>query len=498
MKPRTAAIFHALYLTLVWAASLWVPLRQRAEWWKEWHAELWHVHRACGSESAVWWQRERVVVSFCLGAFHDAHGLRGHAVRRRIRRIPLATTAGSAPQCLAFLAAIAVASFAMGLFLPGARAALQPSQYRDAYNLILIRNANSPDDAAPSISGAQFQRWSRLRQHLFDGFAFYGIQPEFVTGAGSMEIARSSSNLFDLLGLPIRYAWSGEQLGKQSGNAMPRLILSEAVWKRNFASRRSIAGQVVKVGLRDAVIVGVAPSDVWRLPGAADAWLLLPKSQIAPDQIGFVVAHLTSSGGHSGWGERWHLYTPRPDGSTDELLCSSFGERMRGGWNLFLLSVFLACLALPATTSLPLGEYRATSKRVSWQTRLRRWSFLVGKIALLLPLVYGISVDLAYFKQPVDLLSSQYIQLVFSFLICLFGLRWVLRDQRQRCPVCLGKLTHPARVGHPSRNFLGWHGTELICIGGHGLLHIPAMPTSWFRTQRWLYLDPSWDVLFSE
>jgi len=27
-----------------------------------------------------------------------------------------------------------------------------------------------------------------------------------------------------------------------------------------------------------------------------------------------------------------------------------------------------------------------------------------------------------------------------------------------------------------------------------GLLHIPEMPTSWFRTQRWLYLDPSWKM----
>jgi hypothetical protein len=39
---------------------------------------------------------------------------------------------------------------------------------------------------------------------------------------------------------------------------------------------------------------------------------------------------------------------------------------------------------------------------------------------------------------------------------------------------------------------------ELICIGGHGLLHVPEMPTSWFSEQRWLYLDSSWEVLFAE
>ncbi len=27
------------------------------------------------------------------------------------------------------------------------------------------------------------------------------------------------------------------------------------------------------------------------------------------------------------------------------------------------------------------------------------------------------------------------------------------------------------------------------------LLHVPALPTSWFGTQRWLYLDTSWKFL---
>ncbi|WP_348270075.1 hypothetical protein P8936_06500 [Edaphobacter paludis] len=139
-----------------------------------------------------------------------------------------------------------------------------------------------------------------------------------------------------------------------------------------------------------------------------------------------------------------------------------------------------------------------SSRKRSWSTRLRRWSFLDTKIFLLLPIVYFVSLDLAYLRPSVDALSSEYIQIIASFSICLFGLRWTLRDQRQRCPVCLGKLTHPARVGQPSRNFLAWNGTELICVGGHGLLHVPDIPTSWFSEQRWLYLDPSWEVLFVE
>jgi hypothetical protein len=182
----------------------------------------------------------------------------------------------------------------------------------------------------------------------------------------------------------------------------------------------------------------------------------------------------------------------------DDFFCLSLTERTRGPGDIFLFAVILACLALPATTSLPLGEYRVSSRKLPWSQRLRRWGFLGCKLALLLPIVYFVSLDLAHMRVTIDPFSAEYIQLLSSFSICLFGLRWSLRDQRQRCPVCLRKLTHPARVGQPSRTFLAWNGTELICVGGHGLLHVPEMPTSWFSTQRWLYLDPSWDVLFAE
>jgi hypothetical protein len=128
---------------------------------------------------------------------------------------------------------------------------------------------------------------------------------------------------------------------------------------------------------------------------------------------------------------------------------------------------------------------------------LCRWSFLSAKLTLLLPIVYFASLDLAYGHSTLDPVRAMYIQLITSFSLCLFGFRWVLHDQRQRCPVCLRLVTNPAHVGQPSRTFLAWNGTELMCSGGHTLLHVPGLPTSWFSTQRWLYLDPSWEFLFA-
>ena len=61
--------------------------------------------------------------------------------------------------------------------------------------------------------------------------------------------------------------------------------------------------------------------------------------------------------------------------------------------------------------------------------------------------------------------------------------RWVLIDQRRRCPVCLQLLINPIRIGQPSHIMLDWYGTELMCSKGHGLMHVPETPTSSYSTQ---------------
>lgn len=491
MTLRPALICHLLCLISLRCASLLVPSRERSDWWQEWRSELWHVRRACTPQHGISLAAEKEVTAFCLGAFQDALCLRTHA---KSKHIPYATAKGSAVECIRLLICLAAMSYGVALLLPGVSASLHFSPYRDPRNLMLIRDASHSGDSVPTISTTQYQVWKQRRQELFDGFAFYRVaqQPlsteQHVVATGS--IGTASSNLFDLLGVRLRFAPEGID------DNTPRLILSHEMWKARFAGDSHIFGRVVQVGSVAATVAGVAPEGFWRLPKKVDAWLLEPEVEDVPGKLGFVVAHLKSA--HTKWGDSWHMSAPKPDGLADDFFCESLAERTRGPGNVFLFAIILACLALPATTSLPLGEYRVSSRKLSLSTRLRRWGFLFCKIALLLPIVYFISLDLAHLRATTDPITSEYIQLISSFSICLFGLRWAIRDQRQRCPVCLGKLTHPARVGEPSRSFLAWNGTELICIGGHGLLHVPEMPTSWFSEQRWLYLDSSWEVLFAE
>lgn len=144
---------------------------------------------------------------------------------------------------------------------------------------------------------------------------------------------------------------------------------------------------------------------------------------------------------------------------------------------------FESLLVLLTLNPLALGEYSANRYAPPLFIRLRRWVYLAIKVALLPPSVFFAAVALAPVFPPAA-------PILFVGLI--FGLRWVLTDQRRRCPACLRLLSNPVRTGNPAQIFLGRYGTELICTRGHGSLFVPGTPTSWCAKQRWQYLDPSW------
>jgi hypothetical protein len=285
------------------------------------------------------------------------------------------------------------------------------------------------------------------------------------------------------------------------GQYAGKLFLSQAAWRRFLRSDPGVFGSVAEIGGQSVLIAGIVPDDQWQLSDAVDAWLLEDEQHLAmlpANSKGFVLGHMRSS-----WSlprvEGWHSMTVyREDGKEDRFDCISLAQRTQLPFSIFLFTLIVAFAALPATTALPLGEYPRLGGRLSWILTARRWIFFWSKLVLLAPLVYFASVDVAYGFSSVGSTTSQYVQLGLSFFGFLFGFRWILQDQRKRCPVCLRVLSNPARVGYASQNFLAWNGTELICSVGHGLLHIPELPTSWFSTQRWLSLDASWGSLFSD
>jgi hypothetical protein len=491
----------AICRLLLRSAGLLVPRQNREEWAAEWDAELWQV---CRSREAVPSAREGEThpepIAFCLGAFQDAFWLR----RNNPRPLRPVAHRGSPSMCLLSLAGCAAAALLLALCLPTARKAILPIPYPEANQLVLISPAGLTSQT-PSIRLADYRAWQTTTRPLFTQLAYYQPVVKRVHIAThrtvELSIIRASANLFDLLKIPSLTMRPTPDAGREAS-----LILSETAWHEYFGGDPAIAGRVVEIAGRQVRIAGVLSRDLWRLPGRADAWMVADPAQIdslSPNSKGFVLAHMRPSGFPSEESGRHWMTVYRENGESDKFECVSLAEQTRQPFSIYLFTLFIACLALPATTPLPLGEYPASGERLGRGVRVRRWLFLAAKLALILPLVYISSIDLAYGNlasglHSVGPISSEYLQLASSFSGLLFAFRWALRDQRSRCPVCLRLLTNPARVGEASRNFLAWNGTELICSGGHGLLHIPEIPTSWFSTQRWLYLDPSWSGLFSD
>jgi hypothetical protein len=482
-------ISAALAYANVRTASLLVPRADRAAWTAEWNAEICHachVSRAKLADSPG-----PRPLEFSRGAFPDALWLR----RDRLRSHGLpGLQAGSAGRCALILATVAAAAFFLCLIQPGARRALFPLHPSRTADVVTISPAGYAGAESPGISLQQYLEWQTDTEKLFSELAWYHPTVKTVALAhertARLSIGLTSANLFSALRVPIPR--------DASGNAEPILVLTRSAWRAWYHSNPRIVGRSASIDGKP-VRIAVLRDDEGQLPEEMQAWLLEDAAalqQLSPQARGFAFARIRNSAFPAPRGGVRIMFETRR-GVTHVFDCVSLSWLAWQPTSNFLFALLLACLALPATTALPLGDYPRYRGRMVYSITARRWIFLALKLLLLLAVVYLATIALAWGPAwPAS--TSVFLQVIIAFPTLLFGFRWSLQDQRSRCPECLRRLSSPARVGQASCNFLSWNGTELFCVRGHGLLHIPELPTSWCSTQRWLCLDSSWRCLFPE
>ncbi|GGG92413.1 hypothetical protein [Silvibacterium dinghuense] len=463
--------------TLLRAVSWLVPAPDRADWHAEWSAELWHVTRSPNSDT----ETGTTPLAFVRGAIPDALCLRRETPPSAEEPSPRASAGPR--RCLAALALCGGFLLVLALALPGSRHALLPQPVAD--DIVLITRNGVAQVNRPAISFSDYQDWRISARHLYSGLAFYQFQQHRLHlaphQAVEATVVRASRNLFDLLGMQPQWLPASAEPGQ------PKLFISRRLWKQSIHNASQAYAEIAG---RRISLSGILPDNQWQLPGQPDAWLLVDDSSLAATPAfarGFIVARIQPNAFPSS-----HRVMITSDGI--RYPCLSLADIAHRPASIFRLALLLAAIAVPATLPIPLGGTTQRTRRL--KLRLRAWLFFAAKIILILPLVYAASMLAAYGVFPHES-SALYLQLAVAFFGLLFLFRWAWQDQRCRCPECLGRLTHPARVGLASRSFLAWSGTELICASGHGLLHIPALPTSWFSRPRWLVLDPSWKPLFA-
>jgi hypothetical protein len=155
-----------------------------------------------------------------------------------------------------------------------------------------------------------------------------------------------------------------------------------------------------------------------------------------------------------------------------------------------ILLLVLALVGVRATTTFALGDGHTPPQSRSRANRFQRRIFLGAKFSLILLIVFCGALDFT------PIIGATGFQPHITLVVYVLAFRWAFIDQRRRCPVCLRRLSNPARIGQPAQILTGWYGTEYFCEKGHGLMYVPDITTT-YSTQRWLDLDSSWNNLFS-
>lgn len=491
--PWTARLLLGCFVRLV-------PARERWDWRQQWQSELWYAVRQseatrgesqAGGRLRAWWASTH----FALGALPDAMWLRRNAEHRP-------ALLQSAQRCTVWLLGLAFLSLMVARLLPGSHEAMTSLDHTDTRHLASISRAGLISGTAPTIGLAEYQRWTSRSRPWFHDLAFYRIErlplqeangETPVAPVPAARVAVADESLARVLRLELPDIVTPPE---HRGKGRPTAVMTGLAARRLLGSGEQ-TGRLLTVAGQSAVLA-VTTAKLDRFLPDVDLVLLVSEERLEemdPEAPGYVLAGLTLAGQEQASGRSWG-FTTREDGENIPFVCSPISNRTSRPISTLLFALFLACLALPATTPLPLGEYPASQHPRFSEIRWRRWAFLAMKLVCTIVIVACSSLALSFGFQGITIDQAPAVELFTSFVGFLFAFRWGLRDQRLRCPVCLGLLSNPARVGHPSRSFLAWHGTELICGKGHGLLHVPEMATSWFSTQRWLALDGSWRALF--
>src|SRR3954454_19553840 len=228
MKSPSDVAFFAIQRTALHSASLLVPSPERAEWSHEWLSELWYVRGTyIRLDETISFRSQAEIIMFCLGAFTDALCVRELSTKSNARRSHMH---GSAAQALLWLAAILLLCFLISSLLPGVEAEREASRFLINPNALIISQATD-HSYRPSIPAGLYLNWKYTHQRFFQDLAFYHVTRESAESGSariSWKVARASTNLFSLIGVPLKHAFD-------DNSGLPSVVLSNEAWMRSFA-----------------------------------------------------------------------------------------------------------------------------------------------------------------------------------------------------------------------------------------------------------------------
>jgi predicted permease len=284
------------HLWLIAFIGLIVPLRLRADWRREWEAELRYRERLLAEWDRLDWRNKLELLRRSLSAFWDALVLQPQRLEdemfqdfrfgvRMLLKHPGFT-------------AVAVLTLALGV---GANTAifsvvnavlLRPLPFTEPDRLVSIAETH-PELPRAEVAAPDFEDWRRQAQSFTD-MAAWSLKDwgkTALTEAGEPEQLQSTCvtpNLFPLLG--VSPALGRNILPEENQPGHDRVaIVSYGLWRRRFAADPNLVGRAIRLNGEYHTVIGVMPQDA-QLPFDTDVWL--PLSQLGTYALTSRVPHM--------------------------------------------------------------------------------------------------------------------------------------------------------------------------------------------------------------
>jgi hypothetical protein len=491
-------------LLLVRAASFLVPSASRDDWHREWIAEMQaaalEMRRRGDSLASIrshLWQ-------FALGSLRDAAWHRMQALQREKLVRDFRARAETPGFCLSALSGvIALIALASG-FLPSSRDVILPLPYEAADRIVTLSQGGVPVATRSPIRIDRIRLW-RGQSRQIDGIAPYTWRREtFVTPGGSSvgaTVARVGGDFFALLGA---HDINGRRFERDGFRGCSRcVVISYDVWRTTFGRRALTATPEIQIGSERYRVAGVLEERFWFLSRGVSLWKVVPDEQWNRGERAGVVARLRphASAGTAKADLEWVLQKEGIEERESLIDVSPLQGRVRSVFGSFALAFGLAMVIIISTmhSRLANGNWmRLISDAIG---NVRTAAFFVAKTVLALVAVLLAGLEFTRASSITMLGGTDLWTEPISTWLFLMGslgvLTWSFYDQRHRCRICVRQLGLAAHVGCSGSLLLNWAGTELVCIEGHGMLHVSEMAASWNIPERWTRLDESWMGLFA-
>jgi len=264
MADSTQTTRFRFWLWLIRMIGVIVPRRLRADWRREWEAELRHREELLAEWDRLDWRNKLDLLRRSVSAFWDALWLQPKRLedevfqdlrfgfRMLLKRPGLILIA---TLCLAMGTGANVLMFSLvnAVVLRPVAGARAPEELA----VMLHRNDRNSFDLTSYLDYLDY----RERNRSFEGvLAYRGMGVNLGGDGGAERIlgAIASGNYFSVLGVGAALGRTLRAEDDQEPGAHPVAVISHGLWQRRFASDPAIIGKTVNVNAYPFTVIGVA------------------------------------------------------------------------------------------------------------------------------------------------------------------------------------------------------------------------------------------------